>query len=102
MPNTPSAIKRLRQSKKRRLRNRIAKKIIKTYTKRSLNAAAEGQFEQAEQDFRVAVAKLDKAGVRRILHPNTANRRKSKLTRDYLAAVAKAKAQPRPQSEPTS
>ncbi len=94
MPNTPSAIKRLRQSKKRRLRNRIAKKIIKTYSKRCLSAAAAGQYEPAEQDFRVAIAKLDKAGVRRILHPNTANRRKSKLTRDYLAAVAKAQAQP--------
>ncbi len=102
MPNTPSAIKRLRQSKKRRLRNRIAKKLIKTYTKRCLSAAAEGQFEQAESDFRVATAKLDKAGIRRILHPNTANRRKSKLTRDYHAAVAKAKAQAQPEPEPTS
>ena len=33
MPNTPSAIKRLKQSAKRRMHNRIAKKIIKTYMK---------------------------------------------------------------------
>lgn len=92
MPNTPSAIKRLRQSKKRRLRNRIAKKIIRTYWKRSLTAAAAGQFEQAEADFRFTIKKLDRAGLRRVLHPNTANRRKSTLTRAYLAAVAKAKA----------
>lgn len=94
MPNTPSAIKRLRQSQKRRLRNRVAKKIIKTYSKRAVSGAAAGQFEQAEADFRLATAKLDRAGIRRILHPNTANRRKSKLSRDYQAALTKARSQP--------
>lgn len=93
MPNTPSAIKRLKQSQKRRLRNRIAKKIIKTYSKRALAAAAAGQLEQAEADFRFALSKIDKAGIRRILHPNTADRRKSRLTREYRAAVAKARGQ---------
>jgi small subunit ribosomal protein S20 len=92
MPNTPSAIKRLKQNTKRRMRNRIAKKIIKTYTKRALAAAAAQEFEKAEADFRFAVTKIDKAGARRILHPNTAARRKSKLTRDYQAVLAKAKA----------
>jgi small subunit ribosomal protein S20 len=91
MPNTPSAFKRLRQNKKRRMRNRIAKKIIRTYTKRCLTAAAQGNFEQAEADFRFAIAKLDKAGHRRVLHPNTAKRRKSSLARGYAAAKAKAK-----------
>lgn len=91
MPNTPSAIKRLKQSTKRRMHNRIAKKLIKTYTKRALSAAADGDLEKAEADFRVAVARIDKAGARRVLHPNTASRRKSRLTREYKAAVAKAK-----------
>jgi small subunit ribosomal protein S20 len=90
MPNTPSAIKRLKQSQKRRMRNRIAKKLIKTYSKRALAAASAGQKEQAEQDFRTAVKKIDKAGARRILHPNTAARRKSRLARDYRAATEKA------------
>ncbi|MFO0956289.1 MAG: 30S ribosomal protein S20 [Isosphaeraceae bacterium] len=92
MPNTPSAIKRLKQSQKRRLRNRIAKKIIRTYTKRTMASVVAKEFEKAEADFRVTISKLDKAGVRRIYHPNTAARRKSRLTREYLAAVAKAKA----------
>ncbi|WP_169974286.1 30S ribosomal protein S20 [Tautonia rosea] len=85
MPNTESAKKRLRQNEKRRLRNRIAKKIIKTYTKRTLTAASEGNLEAAEADFRFTIAKLDRAGVRRVLHPNTAARRKSRLTREYNA-----------------
>ena len=93
MPNTPSAIKRLKQSTKCRMHNRITKKIIKTYTKRTLAAVAGKEFEKAEADLRTTVAKIDKAGARRVLHPNTASRRKAKLTRDYNAALAKAKSQ---------
>ncbi len=92
MPNTPSAIKRLKLSEKRRLRNRIAKKIIKTYSKRAVKAAAEGNATLALADFKFAVSRIDKAGARRILHPNTASRRKSRLTREFLAAGEKAKA----------
>ena len=91
MPTTPTAIKRLKQSIKRRMHNRITKKIIKTFTKRTLAAVAAKEFEKAEADFRTTIAKIDKAGARRVLHPNTAARRKSKLTRDYNAALAKAK-----------
>lgn len=92
MPNTPSAIKRLKQSKKRRLHNRITKKIIKTLSKRTMAGLAAKEFEKAESDFRQTIAKIDKAGVRRVLHPNTAARRKSKFTRDYTAALASARA----------
>lgn len=92
MPSSPSAIKRLKQSVKRRMHNRITKKVIKTYTKRTLAGLSAKEFEKAEADFRLTAAKIDKAGVRRVLHPNTAARRKSKLTRDYNAALAKAKA----------
>jgi small subunit ribosomal protein S20 len=92
MPSSPSAIKRHKQSQKRRMHNRITKKVIKTLTKRTMSAIAAKEFKKAEVDFRTATAKIDKAGVRRVLHPNTAARRKSKLARDYTAAVAKAKA----------
>lgn len=92
MPNSPSAIKRLKQNVKRRLRNRITKKIIKTYIKRTLAAAAAKDFDKAEADFRSATARIDRAGGKRVLHPNTAARRKSRLARDYRAAVTKAKA----------
>ena len=91
MPNTPSAIKRLKQSQ-HRLNNRIAKKVIKTLTKRTMASIAAKEFEKAETDVRSAIAKIDKAGARRVLHPNTAAHRKSRLAREYKAAVAKAKA----------
>ena len=91
MPNSPSAGKRLRQSIKRRKHNRITKKVIKTLMKKTLQSVSEHNLEKAEADFRAAVAKIDKAGSRRVLHPNTAARRKSKLARAFAAAQAKAK-----------
>jgi small subunit ribosomal protein S20 len=90
MPNTPSAIKRLKQSQKRRLHNRITKKIIKTYTKRTLSALDSGDMDKAIVDFKATVSKIDKAGARRVMHPNTAARRKAKLTRALNAAAQKA------------
>jgi small subunit ribosomal protein S20 len=91
MPNSPSAYKRMRQNIKRRKHNRITKKIIKTSVKRTLADFAANDLEKAAADFKIATAKIDKAGVRRVLHPNTAARRKSSLARAYAAAVAKAK-----------
>ena len=91
MPNTPSAIKSHKQDTKRRLHNRITKKLIRTYTKRMLVNLAAKEFEKAEADLRLTTAKIDKAGARRVLHPNTAARRKSKLARDYTSALVKAK-----------
>lgn len=90
MPTTSSAAKRLRQSAKKRLHNRITKKIVKTSGRKALESVAAKEFDKAETEFRVAVAKIDKAGVRRVLHPNTAARRKSKLARAYKAALEKA------------
>ena len=57
-----------------------------------LATAAAKELEKAEADFRVTVAKIDKAGARRVLHPNTAARRKIKLSRVYRHALGKAPA----------
>ena len=57
-----------------------------------VNVAAK-EFEKAEADLRLTTAKIDKAGARRVLHPNTASRRKGKLARDYAAALAKVRPQ---------
>jgi small subunit ribosomal protein S20 len=80
----------MRQSVKRRLHNRISKKVIKTLMKGTLKSVAENDLEKAAADFKRATAKIDKAGARRVLHPNTAARRKSRLAREYAAALAKA------------
>jgi small subunit ribosomal protein S20 len=91
MPNSPSAAKRMRQDAKRRLHNRVTKKVIKTLSKRTMKSLDEKDFEKAMTDIKAAASKIDKAGARRVLHPNTAARRKSKLARAYNAALAKSK-----------
>jgi len=91
MPNSPSAAKRMRLSVKRRKHNRVTKKVIKTLSKKTLASLAANDLDKAAADLKAASAKIDKAGARRVLHPNTAARRKSKLARAYAAAVAKAR-----------
>jgi small subunit ribosomal protein S20 len=80
----------MRQSVRRRKHNRVTKKLIKTLMKRTLASVAAKEFDKAAADLKLATAKIDKAGARRILHPNTAARRKRKLARAYAAALAKA------------
>jgi small subunit ribosomal protein S20 len=81
----------MRQASKRRMRNRISKKVVKTLMKKTLATVADKDLDKAATEFRAAAAKIDKAGARRVLHPNTAARRKRKLARAYAAAIAKAK-----------
>jgi small subunit ribosomal protein S20 len=92
MPSSSSAKKRVRQNAKRKKQNRVSKKGIKTLTKRTMAALASKELGQAATDLQAASSRIDKAGARRVLHPNTAARRKSKLARALNAAIAKSKA----------
>ena len=88
MPHTHTAKKRGRQNAKRRLRNRAAKKAIKIQIKSVLDAS-KGPVDKLQAEIRAAIKKLDKAAAKRVIHPNTAARRKSQLAR-----LANAKPQP--------
>ena len=79
MPHTRSARKRMRQSDKRRLNRRAVIKSIKTQIKKVEGLAAAGDLEALRTETRLAIKKLDKAGQRRIVHPNLASRKKSQL-----------------------
>jgi small subunit ribosomal protein S20 len=95
MPHTRSAKKRLRQNVKRRLRNRAVKKAIKVQVKKFQAALKEGSLDQAQQEFNLAAQKLDRAAGKRVLHPNTAARKKSQLAR-HLHAKQTAGTTPAP------
>jgi small subunit ribosomal protein S20 len=89
MPNIASAAKRHRQSLKRRTKNRAVKSELKTEIRQVREAASAGKLDQAEADFRLAVAKIDRAAGKRILHPNRAARIKSRLSASLKAAKKK-------------
>lgn len=81
MPNTKQAVKRLRQSKKQNLHNRIVKSEIRTFTRKFLEAVADGNASEAQAHMKTAQAKLDKAAKKGVMHANTVGRRKSLLHR---------------------
>jgi small subunit ribosomal protein S20 len=88
MPNIASARKRHRQNLKRRTRNRSTKAELKTEIRKVRETAAAGKLVDAETEFRVAVAKLDRAAAKRIIHPNRAARLKSRLS-SHLKSMKK-------------
>ncbi len=83
MPNNAAAEKRMRQEKKRRLRNRMVKSIVKTQITKARQAIASGN--RAEEAVRAAVSELDRAAKKGVLHPNNAARRKSRLMKQLNA-----------------
>ena len=80
MPTIASAKKRLRQNVVRRERNRSIKRAVRTQCRKVREAINTGDAELAENEFRLAVKKLDRAGSRNIIHPNAAARLKSRLS----------------------
>jgi small subunit ribosomal protein S20 len=78
MPQHKSAAKRVRQTEKRRLRNRLHRSRVRTMIKelRATTSRAE-----AEPKLSVVKALLDRMATRRLLHPNAAAHAKSQLER---------------------
>jgi small subunit ribosomal protein S20 len=91
MPHTKSAKKSMRQTAKRRERNRDAKKGIKTQIKKLMDVAKSGTAEQLQKEYDLAAKRLDKAAAKNVVHRNLAARKKSqlaKILRDKKKAVA--------------
>jgi len=88
MPNSLSAKKRLRQNLKRRAHNRSVKSSLRTQIRKVREAAAAGEIEKAQTEFRIAAKNLDRAGAHRVIHPNKAARMKSRLSKHIKAAKA--------------
>lgn len=78
MANIKSQEKRNRQNETRRLRNKSIMSDLKTSIKKVETAAAAG--EPTEELFQAAQSKIDAAAEKGVLHPNTAARKKSRLT----------------------
>jgi small subunit ribosomal protein S20 len=80
-----SAQKHMRQSLKRRGRNRSNLSRFKTQVKK-LNAALDQKdANQAQQLLNTTVASIDRASKQGVIHSNAAARRKSRLTRKVNA-----------------
>lgn len=80
MPNHKSAEKRVRQTAKRNLVNRMNRSRLRTQIKKLRAALASGDQKQCEELLLPTVSAIDKAVNKGILHRNTAARYKSRLT----------------------
>jgi small subunit ribosomal protein S20 len=77
MPNKKAAIKDLKQTKKRSLRNSLVKRNIKEIIKKGAKAATKGEKVDAiAKDLQKAV---DKAVKTKVLKANAGNRKKSRF-----------------------
>ncbi len=81
MANIRSAIKRARQSEKRRARNRSIRTRVRNVSKQVVVAVAAGDGAAAGNALTVAQSVIDRAAKRGVLHRRAAARRKSRLAR---------------------
>ncbi|MBI3978473.1 MAG: 30S ribosomal protein S20 [Chloroflexi bacterium] len=88
MANTKSALKQWRASERRRQRNKPVRSALKTYIKKAETLIAAGNVEAAQQATIMAMSRLDKAAGKRVIHANTADRKKSRLQRRLNATAA--------------
>lgn len=87
MANSKTAIKRHKQSERRRLRNRAVRGTARTMVAKA-RAAIDQHDEQSAEQVRAAISSLD-VGVRKgVLHRNNAARRKSRLMKKLNATLA--------------
>ena len=85
VPRIKSAKKRMRQGKTHTTLNRTQRSQLRTALKKVRTAAgAEAQTAYAE-----AVRLIDRAGRKRLIHPNAAARQKSRLAKVVKAGAAK-------------
>lgn len=81
MPITKSAKKALRQSGHKKVVNDRRKKVMKEATKKIEKLVREKSLPEAKNSLKEAYSAIDKAAKRGVIKKNTADRRKSRLSR---------------------
>jgi len=82
MANSLSSKKRVRQNAKRRLANRIKSSAMKTALRKVETSLEGGDAASISAAVKLAYKRIDKAARKRIIHPNTAARRKALVARN--------------------
>ena len=88
MANHASALKRMRQNRKRRLRNRMMKTLVKSHVRKLMLAVEEQKLEEARLLLRETTAVLHKSASKGVHHPNRASRQISRLSRKVNGLTA--------------
>lgn len=94
MPKSKSAQKAARAAERKRLRNRSIRSVTKTYVTQAEKLVLSNELESAQPAVVAAISALDKAAKKRVIHPNTAARRKSRLMKKLNQATLSSAGQP--------
>jgi small subunit ribosomal protein S20 len=81
LANISSAQKTTRASKRKEQKNRTIKSATKTYITRTDKLLAGADKESAKTAVKETASILDRAAKKKVLHPNTVSRYKSRLSR---------------------
>jgi small subunit ribosomal protein S20 len=81
MAHSASARKRIRQNERNRQRNMAVKSRMKTYVKSAMTAIEAKDAEKVKTALPAALAEIDKAASKGMIHANSAARKKSTLQR---------------------
>ena len=88
MANHPSALKRHRQSQKRRLINQMSRHRLKTQMKKMRAAITAGKATDAKTLLPATFGVIDRSVQKGVIKKNTAQRYKSRLTKSVNALPA--------------
>jgi small subunit ribosomal protein S20 len=88
LAHTRSAKKMIHVQSEERRRNRTIRSSVKTYVDKAEELISDKELETAKEAVQRASIALDKAAHKRIIHPNNAARRKSRLIKKYNAAFS--------------
>ena len=99
MANHKSAIKRIRQTEKRRAYNRTWRSRTRTFVKKARSAQQATDVNAARSATMEAIAELDKAASKGVIHKNNAARRKSRLMKALNASETRAATAPAPKAK---
>jgi small subunit ribosomal protein S20 len=80
MAHHKSAQKRIRSNERKRVRNHASKNEVKSLIRKVYSSADKTE---AEKNLKSAVAKLDKAATKGIMHKNSASRKKAQITKYF-------------------
>ena len=75
-----SAIKRAKQSEKKKIRNKAAMSTLKTLVKKVVTSVEGKESQDVKENLRLATAYIDKVAGKGLIHKNKASRIVSRLT----------------------
>jgi small subunit ribosomal protein S20 len=91
LPKTKTAEKSARSAARKAERNKGIRSVTKSSVTKAEKLVASKKGGDAKSAVTEAISALDKAAKKKVIHPNTAARKKSRLMKKFNASAKKAK-----------